>query len=143
MNRIKTLVLLVTTAILPTAPNLKAQQEVFIANVPFQFSVGNRTLAPGEYRIARRNAFLTVQSRRDSSSAVILTSSAQLSSDGRISLMFDQVNDLYFLRGIIAPVNSFELAVSNVEKKATKEQRRLSTVSLPVVTSTVVQSGGR
>lgn len=143
MNRIKSLVFLVTTAILQTAPALKAQQEVLDAKVPFQFSVGDRTLPSGEYRITRRNAFLTVESLRDFSSTLILTSSADLSRDNQTRLIFDQVDDLYFLRGVVAPADSIELVVSSTEKKATINQRRLSKVSLPVGPSTASQSAGR
>lgn len=142
MNRIKILVFIVTASILQTASSLKAQQEVFSANVPFQFSVGNRTLPPGEYRVIRRNAFLTVENRRDSSSALVLASSADSSRDSQARLIFDQVNDLYFLRGVVAPADSIELAVSNTEKKATADRRRLSKVSVPV-TSTIAPSGGQ
>ena len=143
MNRIKSLVLPITAVILQMAPSLKAQQEVFNAKVPFEFSIGNRTLPPGEYRVTRRNAFLTVENRRDSSSALVLTLSAGSSRDSQTRLIFDQVDDLYFLHGIVAPVGSIELAVSSAEKKAAVDQRRLSRVSLPIATSPVVQSGGR
>lgn len=143
MNRIKSLIFLVTAAILQTAPSLKAQQQVFNAEVPFEFSIGNRTLPPGEYRVTRRNAFLTVENRRDSSSALVLTSSAGSSRDSQTRLIFDRVDDLYFLRGIVAPVGGIELAVSSTERKATIDQRRLSKVSLPVASSTAVHSGGR
>ena len=143
MNRIKSLMFLLAAATLQTAPSLKAQQEMFSANVPFQFSTGDRTLPAGEYRITRHNAFLTVGNRRDSSSALILTSSSDSSRDSQIRLVFDRVDDLYFLREVVAPGDKLELAVSKAEKKATIEQSRLSKVSLPVGTSTAGQSGGR
>jgi hypothetical protein len=142
MNRIKSLIFLVAATILQAAPSLKAQQEVFNAKVPFQFSAGDRTLPSGEYRITRRNAFLTIENRREFSSALILTSSADSSRDSESRLIFDHVDDLYFLRGVVAPVGGIELAVSRTEKKATMDQRRLSKVSLPV-TSTALRSGGQ
>ena len=143
MNRIKSLIFPVAAVLLLTAPSLRAQQEVFSANVPFQFSTGDRTLPSGEYRIVRHNAFLTVENRRNSSSALILTSSSDSPRDSQIRLVFDRVDDLYFLREVVAPGDKLELAVSKAEKKATIEQSRLSKVSLPVGTSTAVQSRGR
>jgi stalled ribosome rescue protein Dom34 len=58
-------------------------------------------------------------------------------------VIFDHVNDLYFLRGVAAPGDSIELSVSRTERKATIDQRRISKVSLPVVNSTAIQSGGQ
>lgn len=143
MNRIKTLVLLVTAATLQTALSLKAQQEMIKVKVPFQFSMGNRTLPPGEYRVTRHHAFLTIESRRDSSSALVSTSSDDSSRDSRVRLIFDRVNDLYFLREVVAPAGTIELALSSTEKKVRRNQPLLSKVSLPVVPSTIAQPGGR
>ena len=145
MNRIKSLVFVAVAAILQTAPSLTAQQQVFDAKVPFQFSAGDTTLAAGEYRITRRNAFLNIQNSKDNSAAVILASNADSPSDGQVHLVFDYVNDLFFLRKVVAPSSfgSIELAVSSAEKKARMDQRRLSTAILPAATATVAAIGAQ
>src|ERR1700751_5682035 len=123
MNRIRSFVFLVGAAILPTATSLTAQHQVFDAKVPFQFSAGDRTLPPGDYLLIRHNAFLNIENRQDYSSALILAINTDSSSDGQVHLVFDDVNDLFFLRKVIAPAGSIELAVSSTEKKARREQR--------------------
>jgi len=142
MNRIKSLVFLLAAAILQTAPNLAAQEKVFDAKVPFEFFAGDRTMRAGEYRIRRHNAFLAIANREDFGSVLIVASGANSSSNGQAHLVFDRVNDLLFLRGLVSPDDSLELAVSRTEKKATMDQRRLSKANLPVAKTTVAISGG-
>jgi hypothetical protein len=122
---------------------LVAQQQVFDAKVPFQFSAGDRTLPAGEYRLTRHNDFLNVENRGDYSSALILASGTDSSSDGQVHLVFDHVNDLYFLRKVVAPAGSIELAVSKTEKKAEMDQRRLSSANPPVASAPVAIIGGQ
>jgi hypothetical protein len=141
MNRIG-LVFLVA-AILPTAPSLTAQQQVFDAKVPFQFSAGDRTLPAGEYRIVRHNDFLNIENRTDYSSALILAFNGDSSKDGQVHLVFDDVNDLLFLRKVVAPAGSIELAVSSTEKKAKRDQHRLSTANPPLVLTPGVTAAGQ
>jgi hypothetical protein len=143
MNHIKSLAFFVVVGILQAAPRLSAQQQVFDAAVPFQFSAGDRTLPAGEYRLSRRTAFLDIQNRNDYGAALILTTNTDSSTDGKVHLVFDQVNDQYFLRGILGPAGGIELAVSGAEKKAKMNQRHLSTTSAPTVSVPTVVSGAQ
>lgn len=143
MNRIKSLALFLAASMFQMAPSLKAQAEVFDAKVPFQFSAGDKTLPPGQYRITRRNAFVTVENRGKFSSALILVSGADSSRDGQVHLVFDRVNDTYFLREVLAPAGSIELPVSRTEKNATNDRRSRSGTSLAIAATAVLNSGGR
>ena len=144
MYRIKTILALAVAAVLQVAPTLIAQrQQVFDAKVPFQFSAGERTLAAGEYRIIRHNSFLDIENRQDYSAALILASDTDSSTDGHIHLVFDQVNNVFFLRKVVAPVGSIELAVSRTEKKAKLEQLRLSSAKPPSASVPVAITGGQ
>src|SRR6202012_1176071 len=113
MNRTKSLVFLVVAGILQGAPSLTAQQQTFEASVPFQFSAGNRTLPAGEYRISRHGAFIHVQNQ-NGYAAVLLASAGDSFTDGQTRLVFDHVNDQFFLRRVVAAqsVGSIELAVT-------------------------------
>lgn len=142
MNRIRSFVFL-AAAILPTATSLTAQQQMFDAKVPFQFSAGDRTLPPGEYMITRHSAFLYIENRQDYSAALILAFNADRSNDSQVHLVFDDVNDRLFLRKVIAPAGSIELAVSSTEKKAKREQRSLSTANPPATTTIAARTGSR
>jgi|HubBroStandDraft_1064217.scaffolds.fasta_scaffold40800_1 hypothetical protein len=145
MNRIRSLVLLFAVAFFQLVPSLNAQQPVFEANVPFQFSAGDRTLPAGEYRITRNDAFIHIQNREDYSAALILTTTADSSSDGQVHLVFDRVNDLFFLRKVVAPAftGSIELGVSGAEKKARADLRRLSIKTPPITITTAAATGAQ
>lgn len=145
MNRIRSLVVLVVAAMVQMAPSLTAQQEEFDATVPFQFSAGNRTLPPGEYRISRRNAFLHIENRKDYAAAIILTSSGEPSGDGGVHLVFDEVNEQHFLRRVVAPASlgSIELAVSSAEKKAKLNDRHLTATNSVAVPAMAATAGGQ
>jgi hypothetical protein len=143
MNRIKRLTFLVLAAILPAAHRLSAQQQVFDATVPFQFSAGDRTFPAGEYRIVRHDAFLDIENRKDYSATLILTSSTDSSSDGKAHLVFDHINDTFFLRKVVARANSIQLAATRTEKKAIKDQRHLAAANPPAVTVLSAVSAGR
>ena len=144
MNRTKSLVFLVVAGILQGAPSLTAQQQTFEARVPFQFSAGDRTLPAGEYRISRHGAFIHVQNQ-NGYAAVLLASAGDSFTDGQTRLVFDHVNDQFFLRRVVAAqsVGSIELAVTRAEKKAKMDQRYLSTANPPAPTTQVVITGGQ
>ena len=144
MNRTKSLVFLVVAGILQGAPSLTAQQQTFEARVPFQFSAGDRTLPAGEYRISRHGAFIHVQNQ-DGYAAVLLASAGDSFTDGQTRLVFDHVNDQFFLRRVVAAqsVGSIELAVTRAEKKAEKDQGYLSTANPPAPTTQVVITVGQ
>lgn len=144
MNRIKSLAFLLTASMLQTAPNLKAQAEVFDAMVPFQFFAGDRTLPPGHYRITRRDTFLTVENRGQFVSTLILAAGADSSADGQVQLIFDHVNDLYFLHEVLAPAGSIELPVSRKEKNAINDRgRRSKATSVAAIATAPLRSGGQ
>jgi hypothetical protein len=142
MNRIKSLTFLALAAILPAA-GLSAQHQVFDATVPFQFSAGDRTFPAGEYRIIRHDAFLEIENRKDYSAALTLTLSTDSSSDGQAHLVFDDVDDIFFLRKVVARSNSIELATTRTEKKAIQDQRHLATANPPAATVQTAMTAGR
>jgi hypothetical protein len=58
-------------------------------------------------------------------------------------LVFDRVNDLFFLRKVVAPAftGSIELGVSGAENKARADLRRLS-IKTPLITITTAAATG-
>jgi hypothetical protein len=120
MNRTRSLVAsLVALGILQTTPSLIAQQESrYRANVPFQFSLDNKTLPAGEYRIIRQGVFLRLDSR--TTGTYILVAIGEPSHNGHTSLVFDRVNGAYYLRKLVAPSSndSLDIPASRTEKKA-------------------------
>jgi hypothetical protein len=120
MNRTRSLVAsLVALGILQTTPSLIAQQESrFRANVPFQFSVDNKTMPAGEYSIVHRGVFLRIDC--GTSGIYVMTAIGEPSQNGHTSLVFDRVNGSYYLRKLVTPSSSdsMDLPASRTEKKA-------------------------
>jgi hypothetical protein len=124
MNRTRILVSLVALGILQTTPSLFAQHESrFRANVPFQFSVDNKTMPAGEYSIIHRGVFLRLDSGKNG--IYVLTAVGEPSLNGHTSLVFDRVQGSYYLRKLVAPSSSdsMDLPASRTEKKALAVER--------------------
>jgi hypothetical protein len=88
--------LLVTLALATTAITAKGQGQSVTANVPFDFIVGDKVLAAGEYRlgIASGTAFVAVEGSRER--AVRLTNVMSQKSD-KTALVFHRYGSTYFL----------------------------------------------
>lgn len=123
MNRIRSLASIAALAMLSAAPSLIAQQFGYKANVPFEFSVDNKTLPAGDYLIGRQGPFLLISN--SSYQVIVLPTEANPSRDDHNRLIFDHVNGTYFLRKLEtqSSVSSIELPASRTERKALVETR--------------------
>jgi hypothetical protein len=133
MNRIRTFVLLSAAAMFPLASSLMAEQQLS-ANVPFAFSVGNRLLPAGEYRIARHGAFLQIEKRDDHRSVTLVASPGEPSHDGRNFLSFDDADGVLSLRRVVTAdaATSVELDASRTKKKAAQMEHQRAQVDEPL-----------
>jgi hypothetical protein len=102
MNRIRIVVLLSSAAMLSLASNLVGEQPV-AAKVPFAFSVADRNLPAGEYRIEHRGAFLCIENRLDHRLVTLIANPGEPSYDGRSFLSFETVNGVRRLRSVSTP----------------------------------------
>src|ERR1700744_4400968 len=135
MNRTRILLSLVALAILQTAPSLNAQDSRFRANVPFEFSVDNKTMPAGQYYLHRHGVFLYIDAGNVGTYTVV--AAGEPSHSGHTSLVFDRVNGSYFLRKIVTPYSddSVEIFLSRTEKKALAAEH-IATLT-PTETTTV------
>lgn len=135
MNRTRIFISLVAFAILQTTPSLIAQQFGYRANVPFDFSVDNRTMPAGDYLISRQGKFLLISN--NSSQVFVVPIGANPSHDGHNKLVFDSVNGTCFLRKLETQSSetSIQLPASRAERKALAE--RQFAANTPVETRTV------
>jgi hypothetical protein len=120
MNRVRIFAPLLAAAILlPLASSLTAEQRVEF-KVPFAFSVSDRVLPAGEYRIDRDGPFLHIENRDNHQIVILIARPGDNSKDGRIFLSFDQVNGTLFLRQLVDPnpTRSVNIAASKTEKQA-------------------------
>jgi len=101
------------------ASRSSAQEQPFQANVPFAFTVGDRQLPLGSYRI---KSFGTTQVQIENLDQEVFVSALGMASsksrDENKKLVFDKVGGQYFLREIVSTSTALELPKSNSEKKA-------------------------
>ena len=72
-----------------------------IANIPFQFSIGNKSLPAGEYTVQSISddssyVVLRIQSRDGKTSAMLLTSTVKGKAPARSRLVFHRYGNQYF-----------------------------------------------
>lgn len=139
MNRIKSLIPLIAAAIFQITPSLTAQEIVFRADVPFQFSVDDKTLPAGTYRLIRQGEFLQVENEKQSAGAFAMLFAGDSSHSGHDVLIFDRVNGTYFLRTIddSSSGRCIQLPVSRTEKNAIKVMTATLKSPSPIAPTTV------
>jgi len=97
-----------------------------IANVPFAFTVGQKTLPAGRYTITVLNPSsdrktLQVRSMDGHSSAIVLTNSIDGNAADNTKLVFDRYGDRYYFAQAQMAGDSTRLAA--VRSKAEREER--------------------
>jgi len=100
-----------------------------VANIPFEFSAGNKTMPAGEYIVRQVNpssdrAVLQLRSKDGKSSAMVLMDSVidRAKSDEMASLIFNRYGNLYFFAEAWMPGNDgLAAAKTATEKSAGKE----------------------
>ncbi len=122
-----TIAALVTAAAV-TAAGAMAQSRAVQATMPFDFTVGNKTLPAGTYEIWSPSTDVIEIQNRDSHVAMLATTSydSRGSSNGS-KLVFDKYGDRYFLSEILcapASINA-SLHLSKAEKQARMYQATL------------------
>ncbi len=103
MKKFSAFLLAVATVLAVSAP-LSAQDLPLVANIPFEFSVGNTTLPAGEYRITQAASSSVVTLRGVDTNSAVATLTA-FSGDhnrpqGEASLTFNRYGNSYFLSAI-------------------------------------------
>jgi hypothetical protein len=96
-----------------------AQTAAVRATVPFDFAVGNRVLPHGVYNISADGSFLSFRSTDSKANMVATALRGTTSSDGRSVLVFDKIQDKYFLRKVVTnwASTSREWPMSKLEKR--------------------------
>jgi hypothetical protein len=98
--------------------SLWAQGPIHVT-VPFDFTVGAKSLAAGEYRVNQQAPHvLAIQSVNGQASMLIMTNAAQSGAvPGQAVLTFNKYGDRYFLSQVSANDHGWELPKSTVEKE--------------------------
>jgi len=102
------------------------------ADIPFDFSVGNKKFSPGKYTIARGTSTqtLVIRDSENKESAVFLVQNASSRKDAKAMFVFNRYGDQYFLSQVWdggAGDSGSVLAKSKAERKAAKNVRNTIT----------------
>lgn len=103
-----------------------------IANIPFEFKVGSKTLPAGKYTVAKINrasdrVILLFRSKDGSASAIVQMTSVSGGSEERARLIFHRYGNQYFFSQAWVGGDSFGLQAPkpHAERNAERELARL------------------
>jgi hypothetical protein len=127
MKHIQRAIALSGLVLLFTFSSAFAQGDQLTVNIPFNFTVGEKTLPSGEYVLQRNrkdsNTVWFIKNKSTGSSAVLLTQSVQANkTQQETKLIFRRYDDLYFLAEFWTAGSRFgrELQLSNQERALDK-----------------------
>jgi hypothetical protein len=121
MKRIAVIALIVLAGFC-TAGSLQAQSHEVRANVPFDFTVGNKQLPAGSYKFfSTPNDMIWIQNGDQQIAVLSRTEDAYISSNYVSDLVFNKYGDRYFLKEI--DCTSIGLDVDIVPSKLEKQVR--------------------
>jgi hypothetical protein len=138
-----TVIMLVTIAGLSTAKAQTSGNPQLIANIPFAFSVGNKTMPAGEYTVSCANPasdlkVLQLRSRDGRTGVMVQTSSVIGKIQDSAKLMFNRYGDHYFFAQAWLPADNIgmQASQSRSEKQFARELVREKRTTETVVATT-------
>ena len=124
MKNIRSLALLTLAGVL-SAGSALAQDSQLRATMPFDFTVGSKTLPPGTYTVSPVFSTVIAICNMDNNNAALSTASPNSNqSYGSAKLIFDKVAGRYFLREVIGGAHgpNVSLPLSKAEQRARSEE---------------------
>jgi hypothetical protein len=113
---------------LVTVGSISAQERAVKANVPFDFTVGDKLLPAGTYMISTENANVIKIQSSDRRVAILSTTTSDGKESKTAELVFNKYGDQYFLHEILCSSADMNMAVpaSKQEKRARTQEASLS-----------------
>jgi hypothetical protein len=113
-----------------TATKAFAQQQAIQGKIPFNFTVGEKTLPAGEYVVyAPSDNVMKFQSRDRRNSVLVMGSQSHHDTAGGIGLEFDRIGDEYFLRRVFRSHSrsslNLDVEMGKPEKTAREREAKL------------------
>jgi hypothetical protein len=94
------------------------------ADIPFDFTIGNKQFSPGKYTVARgsNTGSLVIYDSKNKQTAVFLVHNASPREDAKAMLVFNRYGDKYFLSQVWDGSGNFgnQLSKSKAERKTAK-----------------------
>jgi hypothetical protein len=135
MKRISAIALM-TIASFITAGSALAADHAVKADVPFDFTVGDKLLPSGTYTIVSEDTNMVEIRNGDRTISVVNVALADGNEPTKAGeLVFDRYGDKYFLRQVLCPAASMtlHLPISKMENRARSNEGMLQTYSLTLV----------
>jgi hypothetical protein len=109
--------------------SISAQEQAVKANVPFDFTVGDKLLPAGHYTISLANANVIKIQNSEQRVTILTMATADGNESNTGKLVFNKYGDQYFLREILCSQAAMNMAVpaSKQEKRVRTQQASLST----------------
>lgn len=126
---------MVLASIFATGAAFAADRAVH-ADVPFDFTVGDKLLPAGSYTIASLSSgVIEIRSRDRQISLMTMTSPDSNESANGGKLVFDKYGDQYFLSEVLCPTAAISAALpkSKLEKKVQMQQAHLHSAGQTMV----------
>lgn len=124
-----TAIALFTLATLTASTAVQAQHSGLKVDVPFDFTVGEKHLPAGEYRITSPSAgLIELQSGDERNAASIATLRGYNELTGGSKVVFQRYGQMYFLHEILCPTSvamNVEIPSSNLEKRVRSREAKL------------------
>ena len=123
-----------------TNVSVSAQTERTVTNIPFDFIVGNRALAAGQYTIEPRErsygSLWLIRSTNNSAAVFVITIRVSSEAEEKGKLVFHKYGDQLFLSQIWIPgrATGGELLISRLERNVAKNSVR-SLVIAPIASN--------
>jgi hypothetical protein len=140
---IATMIALLTVAGLTTARAQTNGSRELRANIPFEFSVGNKTMPAGEYTVSFANPasdlkVLQLRSRDGGAGVMVLTRSVIGKIQDSAKLVFNRYGDHYFFAQAWLPADNtgMQASKSRSEKQIARELAREKRTTETVVATT-------
>jgi hypothetical protein len=130
MKNLRSILFALTVLLMASAA--QAQQSKVLANVPFDFVVGDRAYAAGEYLFSNSDAILKITNAEQQAKTEMTLSHAceSITPSADTKLVFDSMGGYYFLRQIWVAGNSRgrELPRSHTEVRLAQNEKQQSVI---------------
>jgi hypothetical protein len=122
---------LFTIVTLAASTGLVAQQTGVKADVPFNFTLGERSMPAGEYTISSSDwPVVKIQNADKRYVELVISSRSYREPAVRPQLIFDKCWEFYFLRLVLSPTSTsldLDIASGKVEKRVRTREAKLQT----------------
>ena len=117
-SMVRTLVTLSLSAVL--SPVALLAQDQINATIPFDFTVGQKSFAAGDYSVHQMNSggVLAIRNLKDRSGIIVMTTPAEPAKRGGTPVLtFNRYGDSYFLSAVSGDDRGWQLHPSSAEKE--------------------------